>query len=151
MNKSLNRLLYTIAFTLVSSPVAAKDMDDQFAVYGVGAENCAAFLVARDQGGTANRWYFDWLEGYLSAVNTAASNTYNILGDKSVGDIVSWLEGYCATNPNMNFTNAVADLSTVLYEDRSNTSPNKSGGWKKAFTGTHPNASPLSEKTAIQP
>ncbi len=151
MSKPLNRLLYTIAFILVSSPLAAKDMDDQYAVYGVGAENCAAFLVARDQGGAANRWYFDWLGGYLSAVNTAASNTYNILGDKTLGDIVSWLEGYCATNPNMNFTNAVADLSTVLYEDRSNTSPHKSGGWKKAFSATHPNGSLPSEKTAGQP
>lgn len=123
---------------LAPTLLIAKDIDDQFAVYGVGAENCAAFLVAKDQGGAASRWYFDWLGGYMSAVNTAASNTYDILGDKTLGDIVSWLEGYCATNPNMNFTNAVADMTTVLYEERSNISPNKAGGWNKIIPPVEP-------------
>ncbi|MEE9494296.1 MAG: hypothetical protein V3W04_13080 [Gammaproteobacteria bacterium] len=121
-----------IYFLIVTShSLQAKDIDEQFAVYGVGAENCAAFLVAKDAGGQAIRWYFDWLAGYFSAVNTAASNTYNILGEKTIADTSGWLEGYCAVNPNMNFTNAVADLITVMYEERANISPNKTGGWNK--------------------
>ena len=109
----------------------ARDMDDQYAVFGVGAENCAAYLVARDRGGVAERWYHHWLAGYLSAVNNAADSTYNILGKKSMADILDWLEGYCAANPNFNFSNAAADMVAILYADRQNIAPGKQGGWNK--------------------
>ena len=109
----------------------ARDMDDQYAVFGVGAENCAVYLVSRDQGGSAERWYHHWLAGYLTAVNNAGASTYNILGKKSMADILDWLEGYCAANPNINFSNAIADLVSILYADRQNIAPGKQGGWNK--------------------
>ena len=111
----------------------AKDMDGQYAVFGVGAENCAAYLVARDHGGAAERWYHHWLAGYLSAVNNAGASTYNILGSKSMSDILDWLEGYCAANPNTNFANATADMVAILYADRQNMAPGKTGGWDKVI------------------
>ncbi len=117
--------------SLFATCAAARDMDDQYAVFGVGAENCAAYLVARERGGVAERWYHHWLAGFMSAVNNAAAATYNILGDKSMADILDWLEGYCAANPNVNFSNAVADLVSILYEERQNFAPGKEGGWNK--------------------
>jgi len=122
-------------------PAAARDMDEQYAVFGVGAENCADYLVARDRGGAAERWYHHWLAGYLSAVNNAGASTFNILGDKTMSDILDWLEGYCAANPNVNFANAVADMASILYEDRQNIAPGKQGGWNK-FTDPSPAPSP---------
>lgn len=127
------------ALMLFSLPLAAKDSDEQFAVFGVGAENCAAYLVARDKGGQVERWYHHWLAGYLSAVNNAAANTYDILGDKSMADVLDWLEGYCSVNPNMNFTNAVSELAAILYDDRRNLAPGKQGGWNK-FVSQSPEA-----------
>ena len=112
----------------------ARDMDDQYAVFGVGGENCATYLVARDQGGVAERWYHHWLAGYLSAVNNAGASTYNILGKKNMADILDWLEGYCAANPPINFANGVADMVAILYADRQNIAPDKEGGWNK-FVG----------------
>ncbi len=124
---------------LSHTPVSvAKDMDEQYAVFGVGAENCAAYLVARDHGGAAERWYHHWLAGYLSAVNNAGASTYNILGSKSMSDILDWLEGYCAANPNANFANATADMVSILYEDRQNIAPGKQGGWNKVITQPAP-------------
>ena len=96
-----NSILF-VAGMLAATATPARDMDDQYAVFGVGAEDCAAYLVARDRGGVAERWYHHWLAGYLSAVNNAGAATYNILGDKSMADILDWLEGYCAANPNIN-------------------------------------------------
>jgi hypothetical protein len=122
------------AFTtlwLITGATSARDMDDQYAVFGVGAENCATYLVARDQAGAAERWYHHWLNGYLTAVNNAGASTYNILGDKGMTDILDWLEGYCAANPNSNFSNAVADMVTLLYADRQNIAPGKKAGWTK--------------------
>lgn len=128
---------------ILAAPALARDMDEQYAAFGIGGENCATFLVARDQAGAAERWYHRWLAGYLTAVNNAGASTYNILGDKSMADILDWLEGYCATHPNMNFANATADMVAILYEDRQNMAPGKEGGWNK-FTAQSapPPASP---------
>lgn len=115
----------------VTDAAVARDMDDQYAAFGVGGENCATYLVARDQAGIAERWYHHWLNGYLTAVNNAGASTFNISGDKSMADLLDWLEGYCAANPNSNFANAVADMVTLLYADRQNIAPGKNGGWNK--------------------
>ncbi len=120
---------------LAATDATARDMDDEYAVFGVGAEDCATYLVARDRAGAAERWYHHWLSGYLTAVNNAGASTFNILGEKSLADILDWLEGYCAANPNTNFANAVAGMVTLLYADRQNIAPGKTGGWKK-FTAS---------------
>ena len=73
-------------------------------------------------------------------VNAAAA-TYDILGDKSMADILDWLEGYCATHPNENFTNAVSDLVAIQFQDRRNLAPGKQGGWNK-FTDQKPSPDP---------
>lgn len=114
----------------------ARDMDGQYAVFGAGAEDCATYLVVRDRGDAVERWYHHWLAGYLSAVNNAGASTYNILGDKSMADILDWLEGYCAANPHSNFANAVADMVGILYADRHNIAPGKKDGWKKIVNQT---------------
>ena len=130
--KRMTRLLALLFITgLFTTSAWSRDMDDQYAVFGVGAENCAAYLVARDHGGAAERWYHHWLAGFMSAVNNAAAGTYNILGDKTMADVLDWLEGYCAANPNENFTRATADLVTLLYDERENFAPGKQGGWNK--------------------
>ena len=131
MNRTLLFSLLLVPGLMHTLPSAARDMDEQYAVFGVGAENCAGYLVARDRGGAAERWYHHWLAGYLSAVNNAGASTYNILGNKTMGDILDWLEGYCAASPNVNFANAVTDMVTILYEDRQNMAPGKKGGWNK--------------------
>lgn len=125
------------ACMLVTATTEARDMDDQYAVFGVGADNCAAYIVALERGGIAERWYHHWLAGYLSAVNNAGAATFNILGDKDMGDILDWLEGYCTANPNTNYANAVADMVAILYPDRHNMAPDKQGGWNK-FTEKPP-------------
>ena len=130
MKQLLARSVLILA-CLAGHPLEARDMDDQYAVFGVGGEDCATYLVARDQAGVAERWYHHWLSGYLTAVNNAGASTYNILGNKSMADILDWLEGYCAANPNANFANAVADMVAILYPDRLNIAPGKQGGWNK--------------------
>jgi hypothetical protein len=135
--------IFMLLYCLCQLPATtlARDMDEQYAVFGVGGENCATYLVARDQASTAERWYHRWLNGYLTAVNNAGASTFNILGEKSMADMLDWLEGYCAANPNENFANAVADMVAILYDDRQNMAPGKSGGWNK-FTEEAPPSSP---------
>lgn len=140
MKSIVHLAVFSLALCTTATGIA-RDMDEQYAVFGVGGENCATYLVARDQSGPAERWYHHWLSGYLSAVNNAGASTYNILGDKSMADVLDWLEGYCAANPNVNFANAVADMVAILYADRQNMAPGKQGGWNK-FTDRSPAPSP---------
>lgn len=136
--KRIARLAVLTAALGVSLTANARDMDGQYAALGMGGENCAAYLVARDRGGSAERWYLDWLGGYLTAVNNAGASTYNILGTRSMADILDWLEGYCAASPNANFANAVADMVGILYPDRANLAPGKDSGWRKFATPSTP-------------
>jgi len=131
MRRTLLHYLAGVAALLLASTGHARDMDDQYAVFGVGAEDCASYLVARERGGTAESWYHHWLAGFLTAVNNAGASTYNILGQKSMADILDWLEGYCMANPNIVFSNAAADMAAILYPERQNMAPHKEGGWNK--------------------
>ncbi len=124
-------LILLLASLGVIANATARDIDGQYAVFGIGAEDCATYLVATEQGDSAGEWYRHWLLGYFSAVNNAAANTYNILGDKGLMDILSWLEGYCAANPTTSFSTAVAEMVSLLYADRQNMAPGKKGGWQK--------------------
>jgi hypothetical protein len=131
MRRTLLISLFFVCGLVCTPATVARDMDEQYAVFGMGAENCAAYLVARERGDIAERWFHHWLAGYLSAVNNAAPSTFNILGEKSMADILDWLEGYCSVDPNINFSSAVASMIALLYQDRQNIAPGKQGGWNK--------------------
>ncbi len=115
----------------LASGALARDIDGQYAVFGVGAEDCATYLVAGERSDGTRDWYRHWLLGYFSAVNNAAANTYNILGDKGLAYLLNCLEGYCAANPTTSFSTAVAEMVSLLYADRQNLAPGKKGGWQK--------------------
>ena len=136
--KRIARVGTLTAALAVSLGAPARDLDGRYAAFGIGGENCATYLVARDRAGTAERWYHHWLSGYLTAVNNAGASTYNILGARTMADILDWLEGYCAANPGVNFANAVADMVAMLYPDRQNLAPGKQGGWGKFATPSAP-------------
>jgi hypothetical protein len=59
-----------------------------------------------------------------------------------MADILDWLEGYCAANPDFNFANAVADMVGILYPDRQNIAPGKQGGWNKLVDPRSRNPAP---------
>ena len=116
-----------LIFFLVQ-PVSAKDLDGEYAVFGVGSNTCKAFEAARSTGRITQ--YVVWTEAYLSAFNLIVPSTYNIAGESSFNQMMNWLGQYCRENPEELYVNAVAALTVALYPSRLNLAPGKDNSQK---------------------
>lgn len=103
--------------------IYAKDLKDEYAVFGAGGKTCKSFNLALELGGKPYQDYEAWLLGYLSAYNQYTPHTYNILGARRLDQIIAWLNQYCTDNPNQFFVTASAILLKNMYETRRNFSP----------------------------
>ena len=127
--KVMNVLITLLALLVISLPVNAKDLDGEYAVFGIGSNTCAGFQSARRSGkGVAE--YIVWTEAYLSAFNLIVPSTYNIAGESSFNQMMSWLGEYCRDNPEELYVNAVAALTVALYPSRLNLAPGKDSSRK---------------------
>jgi hypothetical protein len=127
----MNRISVLASIVLIfclGQPVSAKDLDGEYAVFGAGSNTCAAFDRARNSGRTSQ--YVVWTEAYLSAFNLIVPSTYNIAGESSFNQMMSWLGQYCLENPEELYVNAVAALTVALYPSRLNLAPGKDNSQK---------------------
>ncbi len=122
--RSMKILLSMIVLLfLLPLDTQAKDLKDEYAVFGVGGKTCKSFSRAIELGGRPYKEYESWLFGYFSAYNQYTPNTYNILGARRMDQIITWLETQCKQYPNQFFVTAAAILLRNMYETRRNFSP----------------------------
>jgi hypothetical protein len=76
--------------------VAAKQEDDWRALYGFSL----------------------YMQGYLSALNRLAYDTYDIGGKSNSKTILVWLENYCEENPDDSFDTALTKMSAEFFPNR---------------------------------
>ena len=100
------------------STVKARDFEDNYAVYGAGAQPCSVYLLSMEKGEKEQDFFVDWVIGYLSAFNLIMPDTYNIMGETDFPTIQRWLQEHCRKYPRELFINAVARLTEVLYPAR---------------------------------
>ena len=114
------KLFIIIFFTgfLLSQPVAGRDFEGAYAVYGAGGESCKAYLDSMKTGGRKQDYFIDWTIGYLTAFNVIMPNTYNILGESDFAESQGWLQRHCGRYPKALYTNALIKLTQVLYPVR---------------------------------
>lgn len=110
--------IYLVFACLSVTSVQARDFEDSYAVFGVGAQPCSVYLAAGKKGSADLDVFNDWIMGYLSAFNVIVPNTYNILGDMDFPTVQVWLQNHCQKFPRELFINAVARLTEVLYPTR---------------------------------
>lgn len=110
-------LLYLIGL-LFSSQAGASDKEGFYWVYGIGQESCADYREARLAAGPAELKYRNWIEGYLTAVNRSAVDTYNLLENGDFNAALAWLDRYCLKFPDNRLYMAMANMAAVLYPDR---------------------------------
>ena len=125
----MKKILTLMLLGLFSASIAAKDMNQRFAVFGVGAENCTDYLQARQTMGKPQQEYYHFITGYLSAFNLIVPGTYNILGKRNLSGALEWLDNYCRANGQENFTNAMARLTEAYYDERENFTRDEDQGW----------------------
>ena len=116
----------SILILLFSLPLQARDFEDNYAVFGAGAESCNLYLQAMRKGGKELDFFVDWSVGYLSAFNVIMPSTYNVLGEVSFPEAQRWLENHCKKYPNELFITAMIKLTGVLYPTRYESSLKKS-------------------------
>ena len=113
------RSLITMVFLLASvNPSQARDFEENYAVFGAGAQPCSTYLVAIEKGGREQDFFIDWTIGYLSAFNLIMPETYNILGETDFPTAQRWLQEHCRKFPRELYINALARLTEVLYPAR---------------------------------
>jgi hypothetical protein len=118
-----------LSFLLVCQSSMARDVNGNYATFGVGSQTCADYLDARDTGGESEQLFMEWTAGHLSAYNLLLVNTYNILGETSTFDMLAHLDSYCRQNQDAAYIQALAVQIESLYDVRANLSPAHSG-WK---------------------
>lgn len=101
----------------------AKDISGEFAVHGVGAEPCTAYLESRAAGAGQILEYEIWLAGYFSAFNLIVSNTYSIMGGRGMEVFWQALDEYCNAKPEALFVTAISTVTMAAFPERQNLSP----------------------------
>lgn len=106
---------------LVAGPAAAADKQGNFNIRGAGTVSCAIYVNATPR---QKKHAETWWAGYLSAMNRATPNTYDILGNVKTAAATRWLHAWCEKNPKRRFAEAVHALLKTAYPRRQKTSPN---------------------------
>ena len=124
-----------IALMLLLAPsleAIAADADGNYAIWGVGRASCHQYV--KSDNATADERYKTFLMGYLTAVNTLTSETYNITGSRPLDAALVWLTDYCGDHQMDSFDRAVQQLVDAGFDERQRVPPGRERGWGRAAT-----------------
>lgn len=105
MNRKIPTIMLLAACLTVATPVWAVSS------LTIKDASCASWLEARARN---EQYQTAWLLGYLTGVSVGAN--VNILKGVKPGIIESWMDNYCATNPQLKMTDGTSDLIELLLK-----------------------------------
>ena len=111
----------TIAFlaTLFASPFTySADAQGQFSIRGVGLITCTIFVQERLAQEEVYLVTAAWLDGYITGLNQATDNTYDVLSFESSELLMSIIDRHCRENPNDTVFAVLNSLFRKIHEDR---------------------------------
>lgn len=103
---------------LQSAAASAADSDDRFAMKGAGFLPCQVYLQARADQSKLYYMVGGWVEGYLSAHNRYAEDTFDIASFESAELLLSVIGKNCAATPDRRLHAVVAAVIAALQPDR---------------------------------
>ncbi|PWV62452.1 hypothetical protein [Plasticicumulans acidivorans] len=97
---------------------------EEWKIVGLGTSTCEQFS-ATERGSPEREAYRQWLLGYLSAINTGAHSTADVIDRRHLDwtdgakpwNYMEWLEGYCKPNPGVRFHIAAREVVTREYNE----------------------------------
>ncbi len=113
------------AFVALASAANGADPRGDFAVRGIGLETCGAYREGRAAQPMLRAAARSWLNGYLTAYNQLALDTYDVTAGKSLDELEMGLEQYCQTNPGHTIAFAAVAVASSLDSTRIRTNPNQ--------------------------
>jgi hypothetical protein len=103
---------------LQTTAAVAANSDNEFAVKGAGLLPCGIYTKARED--RSNLYYMigGWIEGYLSAHNRYADDTYDIMSFESLKLLLNVVDNHCQANPTHRLHAVMNAVIAELQPDR---------------------------------
>ena len=96
----------------------AADKRGDFAIKGAGFLPCIVYVTEREKESNVYYMIGGWLEGFLTAHNKYADDTYDITSFESLELLLSVIDNHCKSNPNDRLYTVVNSLVIKLNPDR---------------------------------
>lgn len=121
------KILLALTLFMPASISSAADIEDHYAIWGLGQKSCHSYNQARAAGDFEH--YKEYVAGYLTAYNAFVPETYNIVPDMDTNAIIAWLDAHCADSQTMSFADAMHALVDEMHGKRQKTSPADGARW----------------------
>lgn len=108
----------TLCLLLASPLVHAADKDGRFSIKGVGLATCEQYLAEAEKGTNFYFMFGGWLDGYLSAINQAAPQTYDVAPWQVTDLLAALIADHCKEHPKQRFFAVVNAMAGRLMDDR---------------------------------
>jgi hypothetical protein len=103
-----------------------------------GQNSCGKFVQSMKNKNEVAWSFYDWVNGYLTAVNSIRPDTYDILGKNNINDVLFWIENYCKNNPRAAFPgNIMIELVIALAPNRITQEPADNIGKEESVNDTN--------------
>ncbi|MEZ5501406.1 MAG: hypothetical protein R3E50_01665 [Halioglobus sp.] len=118
------RGILAVVTLLVINHAFAADANRAYRVRAIDAvATCAALNHAKAKVKQQDDWgdlygFSLYTQGYLTAINRMAYDTYDIAGRKNTKTVMVWLEGYCKEHPEDSFDLALSRMVAEIYPQR---------------------------------
>lgn len=115
---SVMTLVALLGSLAVRGGLQAADEEGQAAIRGIGGLPCKRFVQAQEGDAALYRQFGGWMNGYLSAYNQAAEQTFDIASWASADSLAAVLLQHCRKHPDLPFHGGVNALIRWLESDR---------------------------------
>ncbi|MCP5407461.1 MAG: peptidoglycan-binding protein [Chromatiaceae bacterium] len=116
---SMKQLRWLLSGLLLQiSTAQAADANGEFVVKGAGLLPCNVYTAEREK--RSNIYYLigGWLEGFLSAHNKYAADTYDVVSFEGLELLLAIIDNHCRANPQDRLFPVVNTIVAKLNEDR---------------------------------
>lgn len=102
----------------LAAPAQTADSLGRHAIKGVGTLGCDEYVIARQE--KSNLYYalIGWLDGYVTALNQASPDTYDVASFEATSLLAALIDGNCRSNLGARFYQVVEGIAIAIEEDR---------------------------------
>lgn len=115
--------LFLAAMLFGAGAASAADRNGEFYSRGVGARPCQQYLEDATGQTEIFPFYRSWLNGYLTAYNAQAADTFDIAPNATVEGLAETMARICQENPDRPFWAAAVALTRALHPNRVTVKP----------------------------
>jgi hypothetical protein len=107
-----------LSLALPAAAVSAADTQGNFAMKGAGFLPCQVFVTERQSKSNVYYMIGGWLEGFISAHNKYADDTYDITSFESLELLLWVIDNHCKSNPEDRLYSVINSIMIQLSSDK---------------------------------